>query len=70
MGIDAYGTKYWQSFTSVGDNGWRWFEPADPHWFRGRDQVTPPPEWYKSLVGHTAHTPQQMKARGEWGMHG
>ena len=21
MGIDAYGTKYWQSFTSVGDNG-------------------------------------------------
>ena len=72
-GEDENGNRYWFSHMSKatsGIRGGRFFEPADPHWFRGADYHTPPPKYMAWLLGMTAHTPAQIKARGEWGIHG
>lgn len=72
-GEDENGNKYWHSHMSKrtsGQNGGRFIEPADPHWFRGQDYHTPPPSWALWLAGVVAHTPAQVKARGEFGPHG
>uniref|UniRef100_A0A7S1PZB5 NADH dehydrogenase [ubiquinone] 1 alpha subcomplex subunit 12 n=1 Tax=Neobodo designis TaxID=312471 RepID=A0A7S1PZB5_NEODS len=72
-GEDENGNRYWFSHMSKavsGLRGGRFIEPADPHWFRGQDAHTPSPRWLIWLVGNTAHTPAQIKARGEWGIHG
>ncbi|RNF12036.1 NADH:ubiquinone reductase (H(+)-translocating) [Trypanosoma rangeli] len=41
-------------------------EPVDPHWFREQAPYTTSPMWLKWMQGNAAHTPAQMKARGEW----
>jgi hypothetical protein len=72
-GEDDNGNRYWFSHMSkanAGLKGGRFIEPADPHWFRGQDHHTPSPAWLLWLAGNTAHTPAQIKARGEWGPHG
>lgn len=67
VGKDENGNKYWFSRRSKGSYHTRLVEPVDAHWFRGQDGHTAPPMWLKWLNGNAAHTPAQMKARGEYG---
>jgi len=72
-GEDELGNKFWFSHMSKatsGIKGGRFVEPKDPHWFRGQDYHVTHPSWMLWLAGCTAHTPAQIKARGEWGPHG
>eukprot|EP00759_Apiculatamorpha_spiralis_P057306 PhF_6_TR8549/c0_g1_i1/m.13393 len=68
-GIDDYGNQYYYTWHATSIHN-RFFIPADPHWFRGQDSNTPPPEWLIWLNHAVAHTPTQIKARGEYGPHG
>lgn len=63
VGKDQLGSKYW-FFRRGGGNGTRLVEPVDAGWFR-IDSGGNPPAWIKWLMGHTAHTPATMEARGE-----
>lgn len=67
VGKDENGNKYWQSRRAQGTFFVRIIEPADPHWFRGQSPHAASPMWLKWMQGGAAHTPAQMKARGEWG---
>lgn len=67
-GEDENGNKYWMSRRSRGSNQGRFVEPADPHWFRGQCLQTPNAAWSKWLVWNSAHSPVQIKARGEYGL--
>ena len=72
-GEDELGNKFWFSHMAKGASGMkggRFVEPKDPHWFRGADYHVCHPSWALWLAGCTAHTPAQIKARGEWGPHG
>ncbi|CCW69481.1 unnamed protein product [Phytomonas sp. Hart1] len=68
VGKDEFGNKYWMSWRTSGSMGTRLVEPADPHWFRGQSPFTANGIWRKWLQGSVAHTPAQIKARGEWGL--
>jgi len=72
MGIDELGNKFWQAWDSKGQAGrfGRLIEPADPHFLRGQDYWAMPPGWLMWLGGAIAHTPLQMKLRGEFGPNG
>ena len=74
QGIDELGNKYWAAWDSKGCGSGmklgRFIEPKDPHWLRGTDWNAAPPAWHAWLRGLIAHTPQQMKARGEFGPFG
>mmetsp|Transcript_880 Transcript_880/g.954 ORF Transcript_880/g.954 Transcript_880/m.954 type:complete len:271 (+) Transcript_880:19-831(+) len=67
VGKDENGNKYWFARRSKGAQNTRLVEPVDPHWFRGQDGHCAPPMWQKWLNGNLAHSPAQMKARGEYG---
>lgn len=67
VGKDDNGNKYWLTRRSKGSFFCRIVEPVDPHWFRGQEPHVAPPMWLKWLMHNMAHTPAQMKARGEYG---
>ena len=69
-GRDENGNTYWNSHQGCRGQGGRWMEAVDPHWFRGADFHAAPPAWEAWLRGMIAHTPEQIKARGEYGTHG
>jgi hypothetical protein len=72
-GEDDLGNRFWFSHMAKAPSGFRggrFVEPADPHWFRGQDHHVCHPSWLLWLGGCTAHTPAQIKARGEYGPHG
>lgn len=69
-GMDEIGNKYWTTNDAAHINGARFVEPADPHWFRGQDAQCCPPMWQQWMTYCTAHSPAQLKARGEYGPHG
>lgn len=66
-GKDENGVCYYMARRSRGSHQGRWFEAPDSHWFRGQDMHAPPALFHKWLTGNAAHTPAQVKARGEWG---
>ncbi|KAG8340738.1 hypothetical protein TRVL_08435 [Trypanosoma vivax] len=67
VGKDENGNKYWLARRSQGSFHVRMVEAADPHWFRGQAPHTASPMWMKWMQGNAAHTPAQVRARGEWG---
>jgi hypothetical protein len=69
-GRDENGNTYWSTNDGMRIQGGRWIEPVDPHWFRGSDAYTCPPDWFGWLTGNFAHTPAEMQARGELGLNG
>jgi NADH:ubiquinone oxidoreductase subunit len=71
-GSDELGNQYYMSHDSCGQSNkhGRMVIPADPHVLRGQDGHCCPPEWQAWLHGNLAHTPAQIKARGEYGPHG
>lgn len=68
VGKDENGNKFWMSRRTQGSLFTRFVEPVDPHWFRGQYGHAASPMWIKWLQGNSAHTPAQVKARGEWGL--
>lgn len=67
VGKDENNGKYWLVRRNGGSIFARIHEPVDPHWFRGQSHHAIPAMWLKWMQGNTAHTPAQMKARGEYG---
>jgi hypothetical protein len=65
-GKDELGNKYWQSFETTGSYHMRFFEPKDPHWFRN-GLFSHAPTYRRWLLYGVAHTPAQVRARGEYG---
>ncbi|EPY35670.1 hypothetical protein STCU_01004 [Strigomonas culicis] len=68
VGKDENGNKYWMARRTQGTLFSRFVEPKDPHWFRGQAPHCAPPTWLKWLQFNAAHSPAQVRARGEWGL--
>lgn len=68
-GKDELGNTYWQCWDAGSMACMRFMEPPDPHWFRANGTDNIHPAWMQWMARNMAHTPAQVKARGEFGYH-